>query len=100
MTAVQVEYSLLQRTVEGEQFGAARELGLGITTWSPLASDVLTGKDTRSNTSPEGSGRAWHAARRMNEETFAVLDVLEAGRQRGPGIFDGGGRPGLGPAAA
>jgi hypothetical protein len=44
----------------------------------PLASGVLTGKYTRGNTSPEGSGRAWHAARRMNEETFAVLDVLEA----------------------
>jgi aryl-alcohol dehydrogenase-like predicted oxidoreductase len=78
VTAVQVEYSLLQRTVEGEQFGATRELGLGVTTWSPLASGVLTGKYTRGNTSPEGSGRAWHAARRMNEETFAVLDVLES----------------------
>ena len=44
----------------------------------PLASGVLTGKYTRGNTSPEGSGRAWHAARRMNEETFAVLDVLAA----------------------
>jgi hypothetical protein len=44
----------------------------------PPASGVLTSKYTRGNTSPEGSGRAWHAARRMNEETFAVLDVLEA----------------------
>ena len=64
--------------MEGEQFGAVRELGLGVTTWSPLASGVLSGKYTRDNTAPEGSGRAWHTARRMNEATFAVLDVLRA----------------------
>jgi len=37
---------------------------------------VLTGKYTRENTSPEGSGRGSHAGRRLNEETFVVLDVL------------------------
>jgi len=76
VVAIQVEYSLLQRTVEGELFGVARELGLGVTPWSPLASGVLTGKYTRENTTPEGSGRAWHAAGLMTEETFVVLDVL------------------------
>jgi aryl-alcohol dehydrogenase-like predicted oxidoreductase len=76
VAAIQVEYSLLQRTVEGELFGVARELGLGVTPWSPLASGVLTGKYTRENTSPEGSGRAWRSARHMTEETFHVLDVL------------------------
>ncbi|WUL71997.1 aldo/keto reductase [Amycolatopsis sp. NBC_00345] len=76
VAAIQVEYNLLQRTVEGELWGVARELGLGVTPWSPLASGVLTGKYTRENTSPEGSGRTWHAARRMKEETFVVLDVL------------------------
>ena len=75
VVAIQVEYSLLQRTVEGEQFGVARELGLGVTAWAPLASGVLTGKYTRENTSPEGSGRGWHATRRLNEDTFGVLDV-------------------------
>ena len=62
--------------MEGEQFGVARELGLGVTAWAPLASGVLTGKYTRGNTSPEGSGRSWHAARRLTEDTFVVLDVL------------------------
>jgi aryl-alcohol dehydrogenase-like predicted oxidoreductase len=33
----QVEYSLLERTVEGELFGAARAFGLGVTPWSPPA---------------------------------------------------------------
>jgi aryl-alcohol dehydrogenase-like predicted oxidoreductase len=76
VAAIQVEYSLLQRTAEGELLGAARELALGVTAWAPLASGVLTGKYTRDNTSPEGSGRGWHAARRLNEETFVVLDLL------------------------
>ena len=76
VVAIQVEYSLLQRTVEGELFGVARELGLGVTPWAPLASGVLTGKYTRENTSPEGSGRGWHASRRLNEHTFIILDVL------------------------
>lgn len=76
VVAIQVEYSLLQRTVEGELFGAARELGLGVTPWSPLASGVLTGKYTRENTSPEGSGRGWLSAQLLTEQTFIVLDVL------------------------
>jgi aryl-alcohol dehydrogenase-like predicted oxidoreductase len=76
VAAIQVEYSLLSRTVEGEQFGAARELGLGVTPWSPLASGVLTGKYTRENASPAGSGRTWQAARHLSEETFAALDLL------------------------
>ncbi|MFG2631651.1 aldo/keto reductase [Streptomyces sp. NPDC048473] len=76
VAAIQVEYSLLSRTVEGEQFGVARELGLGVTPWSPLASGVLTGKYTRENASPAGSGRAWQAARHLSEDTFAALDLL------------------------
>jgi aryl-alcohol dehydrogenase-like predicted oxidoreductase len=42
--ALQVEYSLVQRTVERDLLPMARELGLGVTPWSPLASGVLTGK--------------------------------------------------------
>ena len=76
VSAIQVEYSLLRRTAEGELFGAARELGLGVTPWSPLASGVLSGKYTRANTSPNGSGRTWQAARHLNEKTFAALDLL------------------------
>ena len=40
VAAIQVEYSLLQRTTEGELFGIARELGLGVTPGarSPAAS--------------------------------------------------------------
>ncbi|MFC4033288.1 aldo/keto reductase [Streptomyces polygonati] len=77
VTAIQVEYSLLRRTVEGELFGVARELGLGVTPWSPLASGVLSGKYSRSNPAPEGSGRAQWAAAHLSEDTFTLLDVLQ-----------------------
>lgn len=43
-TALQIEYSLIQRTVERELLPMAREMGLGVVPWSPLASGVLTGK--------------------------------------------------------
>ncbi|QDV36883.1 aldo/keto reductase [Tautonia plasticadhaerens] len=41
---LQVEYSLVERTVERELLPMAESLGLGVTAWSPLASGVLTGK--------------------------------------------------------
>jgi aryl-alcohol dehydrogenase-like predicted oxidoreductase len=43
-TALQVEYSLVERTMEREYIGLSKEFGLGITAWSPLAMGVLTGK--------------------------------------------------------
>ena len=76
IAALQVEYSLLTRTPEGEQFGAARALGLGITPWSPLASGVLSGKYSRSVRSVPGSSRSGYAAPQLTESTFVLLDAL------------------------
>ncbi len=45
--ALQLEYSLVERNIEREHIPAARELGLGICPWSPLASGFLAGKYTR-----------------------------------------------------
>src|ERR1700731_2216455 len=42
--ALQMEYSLVERTVERELIPMARALNLGITAWSPLSRGVLTGK--------------------------------------------------------
>jgi aryl-alcohol dehydrogenase-like predicted oxidoreductase len=76
VAALQVEYSLLARSVEGEQLGAARALGLGVTPWSPLASGVLSGKYSRDTTQVAGSGRTGYAAPQLTESTFALLDEL------------------------
>ncbi|HZS45226.1 MAG TPA: aldo/keto reductase [Blastocatellia bacterium] len=42
--ALQIEYSLIERTVERELIPMAKALNVGVTAWSPLAGGVLTGK--------------------------------------------------------
>lgn len=44
LASTQVEYSLLNRTIEHEVLPAAEALGLGVLPWSPLGRGVLTGK--------------------------------------------------------
>jgi aryl-alcohol dehydrogenase-like predicted oxidoreductase len=46
--AMQMEYSLVDRDIEREHVPAARQLGMGICAWSPLAGGFLTGKYRRS----------------------------------------------------
>lgn len=46
---LQIEYSLIQRTVERELLPMARSLDIGVTAWSPLANGWLTGKYTQNN---------------------------------------------------
>src|SRR5246500_5602001 len=41
---LQIEYSLVERSVERELIPLAQALDLGVTAWSPLSSGVLTGK--------------------------------------------------------
>ena len=47
--ALQIENSLLERTVEHELMPMASALGLGVLPWSPLGGGVLSGKYTRSD---------------------------------------------------
>ncbi len=41
---LQIEYSLIERTVERELVPMSKALNVGVTAWSPLAGGVLTGK--------------------------------------------------------
>jgi aryl-alcohol dehydrogenase-like predicted oxidoreductase len=41
---LQIEYSLIERTVERELLPMAKDLNVGVLAWSPLARGVLTGK--------------------------------------------------------
>ena len=41
---LQIEYSLIERTVERELVPMAKALNLGLTAWSPPANGMLTGK--------------------------------------------------------
>jgi aryl-alcohol dehydrogenase-like predicted oxidoreductase len=76
LIALQLEYSLLERTIEGELIPAALELGLGVTPWSPLRSGMLTGKYTRESVKTANPGRGAFVTRAFTENAFKVLDVL------------------------
>ncbi len=76
LVAIQIEYSLLERTVEGELVPMARELGMGVTPWSPLKSGVLSGKYTRAEHGKHQAGRGEWATRALDERAYAVLDEL------------------------
>ena len=78
LVALQIEYSLLERTVEGELVPMARELGLGITPWSPLKSGILSGKYTRENHGAQKADRGAWAESHLNDKTYAVIDALIA----------------------
>lgn len=74
LIALQIEYSLLERTVEGELIPAARELGLGVTPWSPLKGGILSGKYTRENVGRKSSERTFLP--KLGEKELVVIDQL------------------------
>ena len=74
---LQIEYSLLERSVEQELVPMALELGLGITPWSPLKSGALSGKYTRANAGTMKGDRAMFIQGALNEKTWTIVDELE-----------------------
>ncbi|TDV46133.1 aldo/keto reductase [Actinophytocola oryzae] len=73
VTALQVEYSLLARTVEGELVPLALDTGMAVLPWSPLRSGFLSGKYTRA-----GTGADVRRAEVLGAPTDAEYDVIEA----------------------
>ena len=78
LIALQIEYSLLQRTVEDELIPMAIELGLGVVPWSPLRGGILSGKYRRDNRSVAQGGRSDQAADALGEREYAIIDALIA----------------------
>jgi len=83
--AVQLEYSLVERTTEREHLPAARALGMGVVPWSPLAGGFLTGKYQRAGqgTQPtSGEGRLSGANpfsgpfTKFTARNWAILEAL------------------------
>jgi aryl-alcohol dehydrogenase-like predicted oxidoreductase len=75
---LQIEYSLLGRTVEQELVPMACELGLGITPWSPLKSGALGGKYTRQNAGQLKGDRGLFFDHFLNDRKYALIEELEA----------------------
>jgi aryl-alcohol dehydrogenase (NADP+) len=73
LVALQVEYSLLARTVEGEHTPYALDQGLALVPWSPLKNGFLSGKYRRG--SSVDSGRAVFISE-PTEADFVVIDAV------------------------
>ncbi len=78
--AIQVEYSLVARDVEAEHIPAARDAGMGVMPWSPLAGGFLTGKYRREDTSGTGrlSGPNPFGNSKFVDRNWDVLEVLHS----------------------
>ena len=78
--AIQVEYSLVARDVEAEHFPAARETGLGVMPWSPLAGGFLSGKYRRGDTGGSGrlSGANPFGDSKFVDRNWVVLEALRS----------------------
>jgi len=69
--ALQVEYSLLQRTPEWDLIPMARHYGMTVTPWAPLAGGALTGKYLRG-----GQGRIKPESNRRDDNSTRITRVV------------------------
>jgi aryl-alcohol dehydrogenase-like predicted oxidoreductase len=78
--AMQVEYSLVARDIEAEHVPAAREGGMGVMPWSPLAGGFLSGKYHRGEVGATGrlSGPNPFGDTKFTERNWEILGVLRA----------------------
>ncbi|GAB4143147.1 MAG: aldo/keto reductase [Bacteroidia bacterium] len=72
-SGLQVEYSLTQRTPERDLIPMAKELGLALTPWAPLAGGALSGKYLKG----EGGRVSEKSARRNERNTLIAKKVVE-----------------------
>jgi len=78
---LQIEYSLMERTVERELLPMAHALGIGVTAWSPLAGGILTGKYAQG---VEKAGDARYATPMMqqryraNERMAGIVQAVQS----------------------
>lgn len=56
-SAIQIQYSLIERSAERELLPMAKTLDLAVTAWAPLGGGVLTGKYSKENLQKEESAR-------------------------------------------
>ncbi len=76
VVGLQMEYSLLERGVEGSVIPCAQEFGLALTPWSPLKGGVLTGKYTRENHGQVEAQRGEWTTQNLTEKAYTVIDKL------------------------
>jgi aryl-alcohol dehydrogenase-like predicted oxidoreductase len=85
VSALQLEYSLVERSIENEFIPLGLAHGMGTMVWSPLASGLLSGKYKPSKSGEYGQGRlqtvgntANPAFAKLTERNFAIAAELES----------------------
>ncbi|MFE6936702.1 aldo/keto reductase [Streptomyces sp. NPDC057699] len=82
LVALQIEYNLTERTGERDLIPMAREMGLGVVPFSPLAGGVLTGKYRRGDLAASDVGDSTRksvtvATGALTERNFDIADVVK-----------------------
>lgn len=84
LCALQLEYSLVERSIENEFTALAIRYGMGLMVWSPLASGLLSGKYKPSQGKPTGEGRLQSMAGSNNpafakftDRNWKIVEELE-----------------------
>ncbi|MEB1611595.1 aldo/keto reductase [Xanthomonas campestris pv. campestris] len=85
LVALQIEYSLVERSVEHELLPMARELGLGVLPWSPLGGGILTGKYSRADLSADNAAEVSTSRKgviastgHLNARSLEIADAVGA----------------------
>ncbi|MEU4094664.1 aldo/keto reductase [Streptomyces sp. NPDC026673] len=76
LIALQVEYSLLARTVEGELAPLALDQGMALVPWSPLKNGFLSGKYRRGAAVTDSARTSFVGG--PGEDEYAVIDAVAA----------------------
>ncbi|CAD7714028.1 1-deoxyxylulose-5-phosphate synthase YajO [Xanthomonas hydrangeae] len=83
LVALQIEYSLVERSVEHELLPMARALGLGVLPWSPLGGGILTGKYSRTALSDDNAAEVSTSRKgviastgHLNARSLEIADVV------------------------
>jgi aryl-alcohol dehydrogenase-like predicted oxidoreductase len=77
IAAMQMQYSLAERSIEHEYTALAQALGIGIMAWSPLATGLLSGKYRAGDTSTAGRLNVMKALERIDDRKWAVVAAVE-----------------------
>ena len=84
LAAMQLEYSLLERSIENEFVPLGLSQGMGVMVWSPLSSGLLSGKYKPSESRQFGEGRLQTLKdssnpvfQRLTKRNFAITAELE-----------------------
>ncbi|MEM9299387.1 MAG: aldo/keto reductase [Bacteroidota bacterium] len=74
ISALQMEYSLTERNIENEYIDLGQQTGMGEMVWSPLASELLSGKYKPSESEVKGEGRLASIANSGNPDFDKFTD--------------------------